>query len=61
MEELFVLDCHALQARNDSWFIPLGGVAFSKLNVAKMPNGHRSVSSRSLPWQRAACENNVLL
>ncbi|MCF8462895.1 MAG: hypothetical protein K9G11_03195 [Rickettsiaceae bacterium] len=27
LEESFILDCHALQARNDAITLPLGGVA----------------------------------
>ncbi|MCF8462540.1 MAG: hypothetical protein K9G11_01345 [Rickettsiaceae bacterium] len=50
---MFILDCHAPQARNDSITLPLEDVATSFiLESLECLESHALASSRSLPWQR---------
>ncbi|MCF8463177.1 MAG: hypothetical protein K9G11_04675 [Rickettsiaceae bacterium] len=58
---MFALDCHALQARNDTCALPLEDVAFLCIRIAGMPISLRSLSSRSLLMSKEPSENNVLL
>ena len=53
VEESVVLDCHALQARNDAITLPLGDVSTSSiLELLECLESQALVLSRSLPWQR---------
>ncbi|MCF8462442.1 MAG: hypothetical protein K9G11_00850 [Rickettsiaceae bacterium] len=49
--ESFILDCHALQARNDACALPLEDVTALYIRIAVMPNGHRSASSRASAYK----------
>ncbi|MCF8463051.1 MAG: hypothetical protein K9G11_04030 [Rickettsiaceae bacterium] len=48
VEESFILDCHALQARNDAITLPLGDVSTSFiLQLPECLESHALVSSRA--------------